>query len=40
MSDKALQIVADGQNSTVERASMFQGIYEGIWSTLRQGGVY
>ena len=24
----------------LERASMFQGIYEDIWSMLRQGGVY
>ena len=30
------QLRFDGQDSTVERTSMFQDIYEDIWNTLRQ----
>lgn len=31
------QLRFDEQDSTVERTSMFQGIYEDIWNTLRRG---
>ena len=31
------QLRFDEQDSTVERTSMFQDIYEGIWNTLRRG---